>query len=40
MKKVALALLIVFGLAAIGISVQLYLAPTHAQNAPRDPGPP
>jgi hypothetical protein len=40
MKKTALALLIVFGLAAIGVGAQLYLAPTHAQSAPRDPGPP
>jgi hypothetical protein len=40
MKRSALALLIVFGLVALGIATQVYLAPTQAQNAPRDPSPP
>jgi hypothetical protein len=40
MKKVVLTVFVVLGLIAVGVGAQIYLAPTHAQNAPRDPGPP
>jgi hypothetical protein len=41
MKKAALAIVVVLGLAALGVAAQMYLAPTagHAQPKP-DPNPP
>jgi hypothetical protein len=41
MKKAALAIVVVLGLAALGVAAQMYLSPTvgHAQPKP-DPNPP
>ena len=43
MKKTALAIVVVLGLAALGVAAQLYLVPTdgHAQSPPiQNPDPP
>jgi hypothetical protein len=42
MKKTALAIVVVLGLAALGVAAQIYLAPTgvHAQTKPDNPNPP
>ncbi len=42
MKKAALAIVVVLGLAALGVAAQIYFSPTqgHAQTRPADPVPP
>jgi hypothetical protein len=42
MKKAALAIVVVLGLAALGVAAQIYLVPTdvNAQTRPQNPDPP